>query len=65
MKISVGGVCLQSDTQHGCDTVDVRLRAVQGFAIASKFNKLRCVKGYDLAIIELAEDLEVRITIKD
>jgi hypothetical protein len=59
MRIAIGGVCLDKNSKNGCSMIDVKLHSVKGFAIASNFNKLKCVGGHDIAVIELTNDLIV------
>lgn len=59
MKVGIGGVCLEKNTKNGCASSDVNLHSVRGYAIASQFNKMECINGNDIAVIELKNDLNV------
>lgn len=62
MLILLGGVCLETNNQTGCDSSDMKQYKVRGFAVAKNFNKFKCSQGHDVAIIELAEDVQVSLS---
>lgn len=61
LKISFGGICLRSSSEHFCKNRDIQTIKVRRVAILSAFNDGLCFGGNDFSIIELENDVKVRI----